>query len=377
MKLTIERDHALKALSHVQSVAKGKGSIPILANVKLEAGTGGLVFTANNGDIQASDSARAEVHTAGATTVDARRLFDIVRAYPSGGQVAMEIHADSRLAVRCAQSRFLLSTLPATDFPVFAGLDDGQGGMIERDVLSRLLSRTRFACSQLDTQYLMSGIWLHTTNDDDPARLIAIGTDKVSMALAEAPAPEGFTLSPGVLLPAVAADEITRLLGSADDYVELRFTRTLFELRCGATEIVGKLLDLGGTEWLNWPAAFKQGDQFEARIDTDLMQACISRVLLVTDDKLRTVDMAFGAGSLSLSARAEQGDSHLSEDIGVAYDAPDRAIRVNAKKIKDVLSHVQGETATFYVPDTAGAAIVITDSADAGCRFVVVQHRGS
>lgn len=377
MKLLIERDHALKALSHVQSVAKGKGSVPILANVKLDARDGGLTFTANNTDIQASDTARADVSEAGATTVDASRLFGIIRAYPSGGQVKLEVQPDSRLAVACGKSRYLLATLPAEDFPVFAGLEDGQGGMIERDVLSRLLTRTRFACSQLDTQYLMTGIWLHTTDDDGPARLLAIGTDKVSMALAETPAPEGFTVSPGVLLPGAAADEITRLLGSADDFVELRFTRTLFELTCGPTEIVGKLIDLNGTGWLNWPAAFDQGDQFAAKIDTDLMQACIGRVLLASDDKLRTVDMAFGDGALTLDAQAEGGEVCLSEAIDVDYDASRRSIRVNAKKIKEVLGHIQGDFATFHVPDKAGNAVLITDSKDAGCKYVVVQHRGA
>lgn len=377
MKLTIERDHALKALSHVQSVAKGKGSIPILSHVKLDAREGGLTFTANNGDVQASDTARAEVQAASATTVDAARLFGIIRAYPSGGQVSMEVQDDTRLAVRCAKSRYLLSTLPAEDFPVFANLEAGQGGMIEREALSRLLTRTRFACSQLDTQYLMTGIWLHTTQDDAPARLLAIGTDRVSLALAEAPAPEGFAVSPGVLLPAGAADEITRLLGSADDWVELRFTRTLFELTCGSTEIVGKLLDLQGSDWLNWPAAFNQGEQFAAKIDTDLMQACIGRVLLASDDKLRTVDMAFGPGGLSLDARAEGGDIHLSESIDIDYDAPGRAIRVNAKKVKDVLGHIQGDFATFHVPDKAGDPVLITDSKDAAVRYVVVQHRGA
>jgi DNA polymerase-3 subunit beta len=377
VKLVIERDHALKALSHVQSIARGKGAVPILANVKLDAGPGGLTFTANNTNIQASDCARAEVQMAGATTVDASALFNIVRAWPSGGQVAMEIQEDGRLAVRCARSRYLLTTLPAVDFPVFAALDDGRGGMIERDVLARLLTRTRFACAQEETKYLMTGVWLHTTEDDAPSRLIAVATDKVSMAVAEAPAPAGFVLSPGVLVPAIAADEITRLLGSADDYVELRFSKSLFELRCGTTEIVGKLLDLQGNGWFDWPIAFKQGEQFAAQLDTDLMQACIGRVLLVSDDKLRTVDMAFGTGSLELFAKAEQGGSHLSESIDIGWDAPDRSIRVNAKKLKDILGHIEGESAVFHVPDIALNAIMVTDSADAACRYMIIQHRGT
>ena len=40
MKLTIERASLLSSLGHVQSVVERRNTIPILANVRLEAGAG-------------------------------------------------------------------------------------------------------------------------------------------------------------------------------------------------------------------------------------------------------------------------------------------------------------------------------------------------
>jgi len=51
MKLVIERAVLLKALSPIQSVVERRGTIPILANVRLDADKGALHLTATDMDI--------------------------------------------------------------------------------------------------------------------------------------------------------------------------------------------------------------------------------------------------------------------------------------------------------------------------------------
>ena len=51
MKLVIERAVLLKALSPIQSVVERRGTIPILANVRLDADKGALSLTATDMDI--------------------------------------------------------------------------------------------------------------------------------------------------------------------------------------------------------------------------------------------------------------------------------------------------------------------------------------
>jgi|GEM_PF-2752472 len=61
MKLTIERAALLKSLAHVQSVVERRNTIPILANVLVEAGDGRLELTATDMDLTIVEQATAEV----------------------------------------------------------------------------------------------------------------------------------------------------------------------------------------------------------------------------------------------------------------------------------------------------------------------------
>jgi len=69
MKVTVERAELLKSLSHVHRVVERRNTIPILANVLIKAGKGGLELKATDLDLEIVETLPAEVKTAGSTTV--------------------------------------------------------------------------------------------------------------------------------------------------------------------------------------------------------------------------------------------------------------------------------------------------------------------
>jgi DNA polymerase-3 subunit beta len=87
MKLTIERTALLRSLAHVQSVVERRNTIPILSNVLIDAGDGALSLVATDMDITIVERVDANVAAAGATTVPAHTLYDIVRKLPDGAQI--------------------------------------------------------------------------------------------------------------------------------------------------------------------------------------------------------------------------------------------------------------------------------------------------
>ena len=60
MKLTIERAALLRSLGHVQSVVERRNTIPILANVLIEAEEGKLRLTATDMDLNIIDEVAAD-----------------------------------------------------------------------------------------------------------------------------------------------------------------------------------------------------------------------------------------------------------------------------------------------------------------------------
>ena len=94
MKLSIERSVLLKAVSQAQSVVERRNTIPILANVLIEAEGEHVQFRATDLDIEVLDKALAHVERAGATTVSAVTLHDIVRKLPDGALVTLSDDAE-------------------------------------------------------------------------------------------------------------------------------------------------------------------------------------------------------------------------------------------------------------------------------------------
>ena len=101
MKVTIERSVLLKALGHVHRIVERRNTIPILANVLIEAAGGKLALKSTDLDLEVSESVPAEVAQEGATTVPAHVIYDIVRKLPEGAQASLETTGE-RASSSCA-----------------------------------------------------------------------------------------------------------------------------------------------------------------------------------------------------------------------------------------------------------------------------------
>ena len=115
MKLTIERAALLKGLAHIQSVVERRNTIPILANVLIDAGKDagkekGVALTATDMDLAIVEHVTGQVAKAGTTTVPAHTLYDIVRKLPDGSQIGIEAAGDKgQVTLRAGRSTFTLS----------------------------------------------------------------------------------------------------------------------------------------------------------------------------------------------------------------------------------------------------------------------------
>lgn len=118
MKFSIERSTLLKTLGHVQSVVERRNTIPILSNVKVEGAEGQLSLCATDMDLEVVETISTDIAVAGATTVPAHTLYEIVRKLPDGADVMLDGDGDAeKLYVRSGRSRFSLPCRPASDFP--------------------------------------------------------------------------------------------------------------------------------------------------------------------------------------------------------------------------------------------------------------------
>ena len=80
MKLTLSKLDFVKSLSFIQDIVQTKSTIPILANVLLEAKQGRLHLSGTDMDMTISDKIKIKnIETEGATCVSVHILYNVIK----------------------------------------------------------------------------------------------------------------------------------------------------------------------------------------------------------------------------------------------------------------------------------------------------------
>src|SRR5581483_901371 len=290
MRLSIERAALLKALGHVQSVVERRNTIPILSNVLLAADGQGLSFSATDLDMEILDEAPAAIQSSGQITAPAHTLYEIVRKLPEGADVELRYTSDDpRLQVAAGRSRFNLPVLPAGDFPVMS--QDGLSGRIGLGAseLARLIDKTRFAISTEETRYYLNGLYLHTVTEDGAAKLRAVATDGHRLALAEMPAPAGFSGAPGVIIPRKTINEARRLMDDAGETVTMGVSAQKVRFGFDHAAMTSKVID---GSFPPYERVIPRDNKRVLTLDNALFAAAVDRVATISTEQSRAVRLS-------------------------------------------------------------------------------------
>src|SRR5881398_2519541 len=115
MKFSVTKEKLLEGLQQVQNVVSTRTTLPILSNVLLQANGNEIHLTTTDLDVGVRGSCEADVEKEGATTLPARRLFNIVRELPSS-EIQVDVNGKNAASIRSGQSFFKILSCPRKHF---------------------------------------------------------------------------------------------------------------------------------------------------------------------------------------------------------------------------------------------------------------------
>src|SRR6186713_622170 len=149
MELVVRKTDLLRELQLFQGIVERKNTIPILANVLLEAGSGGEVkMLATDLEVGLRSKCAATVTKPGSLTLPAKKLYEIVKALP---ETDVRIEEDKG-GVKVAADRFdsRMQTLPREDFPTLPDASGAVSAQLPRESIKQMISKTQFAITGED-----------------------------------------------------------------------------------------------------------------------------------------------------------------------------------------------------------------------------------
>ena len=355
MKVTIERSVLLKALGHVHRIVERRNTIPILANVLLEAADGRLALKSTDLDLEASEPVSADVAQNGATTVSAHVIYDIVRKLPDGAQASLETAGDTGPIDPALRPIALRPSGPAR-----VRLPRSHLGRILAPLrapaveLKRLIENTQFAISTEETRYYLNGIYLHTVDVDGTPMLRAVATDGHRLARVETPAPEGSVGMPGVIAPRKAVNEVQKLLEDMTQDVAIEISTAKARFRFGDVVLTTKLID--GT-FPDYARVIPTGNDKRLVVDKEPFETAVDRVATLSSERGRAIKLAIAEGKMTLSVNNPDSGS-ASEEIEADYNSAPIDIGFNARYLLDIVGQLSSDTALIRLADPGSPTLI-------------------
>ncbi|HVX48141.1 MAG TPA: DNA polymerase III subunit beta [Candidatus Saccharimonadales bacterium] len=335
MKLQVTQENLNRALNSVSRVANSRGTLPILANVLIKTTNNRLSLAATNLDIAITHYIGAKVSEEGSITVPARLMQDFVSSLPEG-VIDLDLK-DSKLHVSTEKYQSVVNGIIADDFPVMPSIADGKKWSIDGPIFKKGLQQVVFAASNDETRPILTGVLLQADGD----KLYMAATD--SYRLAE----KRLTKTKEdirILVPASAMNDLLRILGDADEKVQVTHDDQQVLFKVGDVELVTRLVD---GKYPDYKKLIPEKFATEARLKrSDLVNVTkVSSLFARESAGSVTIEVDETSGQLSIRSVASQlGENTATADAKIKGSG---SITLNSRYLLDALNAVSGEEVIF------------------------------
>jgi len=346
MELTVAKADLQKELQLCQGVVEKRSTIPILSNVLLKASDNTLQIAATDLDVTILTSCEAKVTTPGGVTIEAKRLFDVVRSLPDE-DVHVTMQENNQMLIESGTAKFRLLGLPAEDYPTLPTVSVTESYKIPLDELKTMVAKVKFAITHEETRFQLNGALLKV----QPAKMEMVATDGHRMALINFPQGNGGGKKKGtdltILVPRKALEEILRLEAGEEGLVQFGVSENHLFFEAGDRRLLARMIDVN---FPNYMEVIARDNDRHVMVDRERLLSTIRRISLVANERTRAVRFDFAPGKLTVSStNPELGDAR--ETVPIDYAGNPFFVGLNAAYVTDFLAAIDTPSVSLDLKD--------------------------
>jgi DNA polymerase-3 subunit beta len=347
----------------VHNVVEPRQTMPILANVLVEAEGDTVQLTATDLEVGVRVAVPARIASAGSITISARKLLDIVKELPAA-PLALKVQENAWVALRCGGASYKLVGLTADDFPSVIAAATATWRRLDGKLLRDMLAQTTFAISHDESRYALNGVLMAFAEHE--LRLVA--TDGHRLALAVRPIADLKAQASGIV-PRKAVQEVARIVSSGED-VEIAIGENQFMVRLPNVLLMARLIE--GT-FPNYEQVVPRAHPHRVMLSRPALTAALRRVSVLSEERTKPVKFTFSPGRLTLAAYSPDF-GEAEEQLEIEYTAEELTIGFNSRYMLDALGAQSSEQVVLEIKDGLSPGVV-KSLEDDGSLCVIMPMR--
>jgi DNA polymerase-3 subunit beta len=351
MELVVRKNDLLRELQLFQGIVERKNTIPILANVLMEAKGDELRFLATDLEVGLRSRCTASVAKSGALTLPAKKFYEIIKSLP---ETDIRI-AEDKGGVKVAADRFdsRMQTLPREDFPTLPEAGGAVSATLPRAAIREMVAKTQFAITGEDTRYFLNGALFVLRPDS----MSLVATDGHRLALVNVPRDgKAGTEADEVraILPKKTLGELGRLLADGDEDIHYERGENHLFFDVGGRMLISRMID---GQFPAYERVIPKGNDKHIEFERDRLTNAVKRVALLSNERSRAVKFQIEPGKVDVtSSSPEIGEAH--EMLPVDYSGAPMQICFNAQYVLDFLAAVSTDIVSLDLKDEVSQAVV-------------------
>lgn len=365
MKFIINREQILTPLQQLVSVIEKRQTMPILSNVLMILDENKLVMTGTDLEIQIVAHINIDNTNTTEVTVPARKFLDICRLLPNGAEIKIE-QLDDKVKVISGRSRFVLSTLPAEDYPEFSESDLEHQFSINAGKLKKALDKTVFCMASQDVRYYLNGLMLNISN----SKIKLVASDGHRLSVFEDELETGTGYEARIIIPRKGVLELSRLLDETDIDVDIKFSNNNIRVALHDLIFSAKLVD---ARYPDFNRVFQQDFNNPIHIQRQLLKDALTRVAILSNEKFKGVSFDITSQSLKISTHNPEHEE-AEEELLIEYRGQPLTIAFNVQYLLDAVSNLDSELAVLTIARNLSSCI-IEEPEIQGYKFIVMPMR--
>lgn len=360
MKLKIKKQDIVDVLSKVQAIAGRKTNISITTAVLMATINNGIKIVSTDLETGFEGFYPAEVEKEGAVAINARKLFEIVREFPSDELYInelennwIEIRDDSNVEYR-------IVGMNSDDFPSIPTIEDINYFEIDSAAFKNMIEQTVFISgSPEEKRAHINGIYLEKQEKGEKNKIIRlVSTDGSRLTKADYDCDIDSILpeETGIIISKRGLSDVGKFLEN-EGKVKIGYNKTNFVIKKQNETIIMRLLEGNFPEYKD---IIKRKENFSVKVEKLLFLMLLKRMSILTSDNYKGVIFSFKKGKLTVSStNPDLGES--KEEMSVKYERDPFEIAFNVKYFIETLNVITDDKVCIKFIDSESPCLIEGD----------------
>jgi len=349
MKFTLPKSKLGGYLQYILQVVPSKSTLPILANILVEALENKLKISATDLDISITASLDCTVAKKGAAALPARILFEIIKELPES-EITVEA-TGSRVELKVPNGSYKISAVAPEDFPKLPAVNTKKEIRINADDLVAMIRKTTFACSDDETRPALNGVLWQTRGD----KMQMVATDGHRLAKMSADNKTLKGMYEDVIIPPKVLNLIPKFVSGEGQEIGVIFGENNIIFNLNDIILTSRLLE---GPYPNFEQVIPSENDKKFIIAKDDLAGAVRRVSILSNALTHQVKFALKENALTLSTTNADVGGEGKEMLECDYKGDEIELGYNANYITEILNKIDGDEAVFELSTSVSAGVV-------------------